>query len=338
MTAPARILIVEDSPSFRHLLTRSLERDPRFKVVEAVDDGHAALDAVLELQPDLVTLDVVLRGELGGEALTRQIMERRPTPIVVLSRLKSDDPKPQPLQSAPEPDPKPEPAPKPKPAPKTSTPAPPPKRASQTPRREPRLPRRPAVIAVGASAGGPPELARLLRSLPKDAPPVLIVQHIVDAFAEHFAAWLSDASGRPVALGRTGVHPEPGSVWVAPPDAHMVVRRGGRLRLVEDGPVEGARPSVSVLFRSVGEVHGSDGLCVVLTGMGRDGSSGARAAAAAGATLLVQSPSSALLSSMPQSTIDTGAPCFVRAPAALSELLEQILARGSSSRASKETS
>ena len=109
-------------------------------------------------------------------------------------------------------------------------------------------------LALAASTGGPPALAKVLGALPSNFPaPVLLVQHMGAAFMEGFAKWLDGLCAMPVVLAQDGVLAEPSCVYVAPGDSHLAIRSSGVMRITQDPPVGGQRPSANVLFGALAE-------------------------------------------------------------------------------------
>jgi two-component system chemotaxis response regulator CheB len=170
--------------------------------------------------------------------------------------------------------------------------------------------RKPAVIAIAVSTGGPHALATLLRQLPVDLPvPILIAQHMPPQFTSALAERLA-ATTRFVVREAGGDQPiDDARIWVAAGDHHMVVQldRGAmRVRRNQDPPENSCRPSADVLFRSVAEVFGPAALAVVLTGMGHDGLAGARTIHEAGGQVLVQDEASSAVWGMPRAVAEAG--------------------------------
>jgi two-component system chemotaxis response regulator CheB len=169
--------------------------------------------------------------------------------------------------------------------------------------------RRVDVLAVGVSTGGPNALGVLLPSLANLPVPIVIVQHMPPLFTKLLADQLTNSTKLPVSEGETGTIVEPGHVYLAPGDYHMVVERDGprpRLRL-NQGPQENScRPSVDVLFRSVAATYGAGVLAVVLTGMGSDGALGAQLIHAAGGHVLAQDEASSVVWGMPGAVVRAG--------------------------------
>ena len=163
------------------------------------------------------------------------------------------------------------------------------------------------VIAVGASLGGPRALAQLLRDFKAPpAAPILIVQHISDGFTEGLAHWLSTESNLDVRMAEDGESLVPGLIGLAPSGQHLVVA-DGRVRLVDDVPEGGFRPSCTTLFRSVARAYGTRAIGVVLTGMGSDGAAGLLEMRKAGAHTLAQDESSCIVFGMPRAADEAGA-------------------------------
>jgi two-component system chemotaxis response regulator CheB len=160
-----------------------------------------------------------------------------------------------------------------------------------------------AVLAIGASTGGPNALAELLRPLPADFPvPIVIAQHMPPMFTRLLAERLSAQFSIPVREGASGTVLKPGHAWIAPGDHHMVVVRDGlqiRLRLHQEPPENSCRPAVDVLLRSVAGTFGSGTLAVILTGMGQDGLRGCEAIREAGGQILAQDEGSSVVWGMP---------------------------------------
>jgi two-component system chemotaxis response regulator CheB len=179
------------------------------------------------------------------------------------------------------------------------------------------LSRRPAprgvtepLIALGASTGGTEALERLLSSLPGAMPPIVIVQHISRAFSESFAERLDACSAATVRQVVDGDLLEPGRVYVAPGDRHLVVtRQAGRYvaQLVDGPPVNRHRPSVDVLFRSVAQSAGARAIGVLLTGMGDDGARGLGELRESGASTIAQDEATSAVWGMPGEAVRRGA-------------------------------
>jgi two-component system chemotaxis response regulator CheB len=166
------------------------------------------------------------------------------------------------------------------------------------------------LVAIGTSTGGPNALVDVLGHLPSTFPlPILLVIHIGRPFAAGFAEWLAAQSAMPVSMAVDGA-PLPqrgeGRVVMAPPDVHLVLRRGV-LRLTTDPERHSCRPSVDVLFESIAQELGASAIACLLTGMGRDGAEGLRAVQRAGGMTIAQDERTSVVFGMPREAIALGA-------------------------------
>jgi two-component system, chemotaxis family, protein-glutamate methylesterase/glutaminase len=166
------------------------------------------------------------------------------------------------------------------------------------------------IMGIGVSTGGPQALGALMPQLPATLRvPVVLVQHMPPTFTHLLAERLNSASPLSVVEAAHGMELRAGTVYVAPGDKHLRVKRLGE-RLVtalDQGPQENScRPSVDVLFRSLAEVCGKDVLSVMLTGMGSDGLKGTQALKAAGAYSLVQDQATSVVWGMPGAVAQAG--------------------------------
>jgi two-component system chemotaxis response regulator CheB len=166
----------------------------------------------------------------------------------------------------------------------------------------------PAVVAVGASAGGVEALTTLAGGLPEDLDAaVCVILHLPAGAESRLAQILSRAGPLPAIQARGGEQLLPGRIYVAPPDRHLTVR-GGHV-LVARGPHEnGVRPSIDVLFRSAAISYGRRALAVVLSGTRDDGVAGASAVGARGGCVFVQEPADSLFASLPEQTVSRDHP------------------------------
>lgn len=160
--------------------------------------------------------------------------------------------------------------------------------------------RRPCVVAIGASTGGPPALATLLGDLPPDfSATVLVIQHMAEGFVEGLARWLDGVSPLPVVVAVDGEKVTPGTVYLAPAGFNLLLRPGRRLALVTPPTNQYNVPGVDATFASVADAVGSDAVGVLLTGMGRDGAVGLGRMRAAGAFTIGQDEATSVVWGMP---------------------------------------
>lgn len=324
-----RALIVDDDPTYRRILAQSLQR---IGVTEVAMAGEIEL-AMGKLERevfDVVTIDVVLRGETGLD-LMKWVRVHRPALIALLVTsgsaaqassavdglllgataviLKPSGPDAPgeldrrlgaalALAERQATDRLPRVASLPLPTlPRASAPL-----ASPGPRE---------LVALGASTGGPAAVLLFLSSLPAEfRAPIVITQHMSAPHVPHLAKLLRERSGLAVAVAEEGEPVESARVYIAPGGAHLrVVRRGARLVLTHDHGEEEhfCRPAVDPMFRSVAAACGASALGVVLTGMGSDGAAGAVALREHGALVIVQDRASSVVWGMPGAVVARGA-------------------------------
>ncbi|HEX2689264.1 MAG TPA: chemotaxis protein CheB, partial [Kofleriaceae bacterium] len=283
-----RVVIVDDSPVARELVREWLETDDEVEVVGEAADGEAAIELVTRLRPDIATIDLRMPG-ISGLELVAYLMAKAPLPILVLTgeneaglafeavRRGALDllPKPSALDEeairslrarvrwlatvpvvrhivghrSPEPAPPPVPIPIPRSLSSSGD---------------------PIVVGIAASAGGPTALATVLGSLSTELPICLaIVQHLPRGFASSFVNFLQARCSLAVRLAEAGMVPSPATAVIAADDHHLELI-DGKFALTKGPPVDGHRPSGSVLLRSLASL-GTAAIGVVLSGIGRDG-------------------------------------------------------------------
>ncbi len=168
----------------------------------------------------------------------------------------------------------------------------------------------PDVLAIGSSTGGPQALFEVLKSVsPSVKVPIFITQHMPASFTTILAKHLASSVGRPCAEGVDGEIVKPGHIYLAPGDYHMVVEASGTnkvIRLNQDPPENFCRPAVDPMFRSISSAYGGRILSVVLTGMGSDGSRGAKVIADGGGTVITQDEKTSVVWGMPSATAALG--------------------------------
>jgi len=164
--------------------------------------------------------------------------------------------------------------------------------------------RRPPVVVVGASTGGPPALASLLGALPADLPaPVVVVQHMADGFVDGLVGWLDGVIDLPVSVATEGERLIPGQVVIAPSEGNLVVERGLRLRIEPPHENQLHVPEIDRTFRTLAGVCGDRAVGVLLTGMGRDGAAGMLALRRAGGFTIAQDESTSAVWGMPAAAV-----------------------------------
>ena len=321
---PVRVLVVDDSVVVRKLVCEALASSPEVAVAGTAFNGVTALEKIPQLNPDVITLDIEMPGMNGLQTLA-EIRKRYPKlPVIMFSTLTERGAsitlealslgasdyvtKPSNSESL--------------------------AGAMEQVRRElvakivclgfhrPSGPSRAVgarvvslgqridILAVGVSTGGPNALAKVIPSLPADLPvPVVIVQHMPPLFTRLLAERLNSQSKLPVREAEAGEPLEPGQVWIARGDYHMVVARKGANRIVDlnqDPPENSCRPAVDVLFRSVARSYGSNVLAVVMTGMGSDGARGAAQIREAGGEIFAQDEATSVVWGMPGAAVSAG--------------------------------
>jgi two-component system, chemotaxis family, protein-glutamate methylesterase/glutaminase len=168
------------------------------------------------------------------------------------------------------------------------------------------------IVAVAASAGGITALGRLLGGLPKDfAVPVVMVQHLDPRHETIIADVLGRRTPLPVRLAAEGDLPEPGNVYIAPPNRHLLVSVERTLTLSSSELVHFVRPSADLLFESVAASYGPEAIACVLTGTGSDGAMGASAVRQRGGTVIAEDPELAEFKGMPGAVVAAGVVDFI---------------------------
>ncbi len=329
MSHPVRVLVVDDSALMRKLIPQILERDGSIHVVGTAMDGSFVSRKIEELRPDVITLDLEMPRMDGMETL-REIMRTHRLPVIVVSAHSTQGAsatfkalsmgafdfvaKPRDAASSRMDEIGTELISKIKAAAQTTLPSVGATLPAETVRvRKPLLKHRGApsrIIAVGISTGGPNALQYLLAQLPGDFPAAIaVVQHMPEGFTEMFARRLDECCAIEVKEAQSGDLLLAGRALICPGNRHMKVRRmpmGDMVVLSDEDRVNGHRPSVDVLFRSLASEYGAQGVAVIMTGMGEDGADALGAVRQAGGVTIAQSEDSCVVYGMPRAAIERG--------------------------------
>lgn len=325
-----RIAIVNDLGLAITAIRRVIEHDGRHSIAWVARDGLDALARFAADEPDLVLLDLVMP-HLDGVQTTKRIRELSRCPVLIVTTQARQSSGPifeamgygaldvvtlplltgspaesgrellhkiaqiERLQGG-------------RPAPPRPTTAP----GSPSP---PMLRRRPPLIAIGASTGGPKTLATLLAPLPPGLKAaVVVVQHIDAQFAPGLVNWMDGQVALPVRAAEAGQAPQAGVVLIAVSNDHLVLRADGRLAYQAEPREEPYRPSVNVFFTSLVQHWPDPGVAVLLTGMGRDGGEGMLALRQAGWHTIAQEETSCAVYGMPRAAVELGGAVEVLPP------------------------
>jgi two-component system, chemotaxis family, protein-glutamate methylesterase/glutaminase len=323
-----RVLVVDDSAYVRKVIREMLKGSPFIEVVGAARDGREALELVEELQPDVVTLDLIMP-VMDGLAFIEEQMKRRPLPVVVVTitneggetALKALEAgaiefvqKPTALATDKVFEIRDELVAKIKAAATVSFDTRP--SESETPAEPSTIEMAPAsnlvdVVVIGVSTGGPQALRYLIPHFPPTLRvPIAVVLHMPLGYTAMYAQRLNELAPLPVQEAQGGELLRPGHVYIAPAGRHLTLRRDQQNQVVtrlDARPFDTAhRPSVDVLFKSAVDVYGGRTLGVVLTGMGNDGQRGAAWIKSQGGLVFSESETSCVVYGMPRSVVEAG--------------------------------
>lgn len=174
------------------------------------------------------------------------------------------------------------------------------------------------AVVVGASAGGVEVLSALLAALPAGCPVAFfIVMHIPRERPSLLPEVFGMRCALPVKEAEDKEPVQPGTVYFAPPDYHLLLDRGPALALSSDEPVHFSRPSIDVLFESAADIYGERLLGLILTGANQDGAAGLAAVGRSGGRTVVQDPDSAAVAYLPQAALQQGPVDFILSPTQL---------------------
>ena len=319
-----RVLVVDDSAYVRKVVTQLLSRSPFLEVVGTARDGREALERVVELDPDVITCDLIMPN-LDGVGFVREQMARKPIPIIIVSVASESGElvlsaldagavdvvqKPTALASdrlleisedliA-----------------KVKAAA---DARVRLPIERPQVASRPAfnskgafdIVVLGISTGGPQALRALIPRLPADlSVPLAVVLHMPVGYTELYARKLDELSAIHVVEATDGLEVRPGTVLIAPAGRHLRLARaanGSVITHLDVRPLDTPhRPSVDVLFQSAADVYAGRVLGVVMTGMGSDGREGAAWIKAKGGRILTEAEETCVVYGMPRSVVEAG--------------------------------
>jgi two-component system chemotaxis response regulator CheB len=332
-----RVIVIDDSAYNRRTITKILEGVEEVEVVGYAGDGEEGIRKIIDLRPDLITLDLEMP-KMDGFTLLRIVMSTCPTPVIVISSRSEDErvfkalelgavdfiAKPGTVIS--------------EDLLKISGDLQEKVRsvfnlnmavikrreslllASAAPKRKARpVPPKPSVrkggdridmVAIGSSTGGPPALQTIFNTFTERMPfCVTVSQHMPAGFTRAFAERLNRSSAFEIREAQDGDLAAPGTILIAPGGRNLVFRQvGGDVvaHVVEPSPQDRYVPCVDAMFTSLAAIYGPRLLAVVLTGMGNDGSRGVRAVKAAGGAALAEAEESAVVFGMPREAIATG--------------------------------
>jgi two-component system response regulator WspF len=335
-----RIAIVNDMPMAVEALRRALAFEPTHEVVWVAGNGAEAVRHCAQDTPDLILMDLIMPVMDGVEA-TRRIMAETPCAIVIVTVDRQQnvhrvfeamghgalDVVDTPTVGAGN-------------AQEAAAPllrkimnigwligdkgnrlrsAPAPLRNSGS---------RQSLIAIGSSAGGPAALEVLLKGLPRDfSPAIVLVQHVDQVFAAGMAEWLGSASGLRVRLAQEGETPQGGTVLLAGTNHHIRLLKNGTLAYTAEPVNEIYRPSIDVFFESVASHWNGDAVGVLLTGMGRDGAQGLKLMRQQGYLTIAQDQGSSAVYGMPKAAAAIDAAVEIRPLDKIAPRLLEIFAK-----------
>jgi len=334
MTA-IRVLVVDDSAFMRKVISDIVNQDPHLEVVGTARDGQDALQKIQGLKPDVVTMDVEMPG-MDGLAALEQLMKTNPVPVIMISSLTKqgaeltfkalqlgavdfiakpsgqisldiDKVRDEIIN-------------------KIKTAAGTRNKLANFKYQEVIKPFEPVtgkklekssdlknIVLIGTSTGGPKALHEVIPRLPANTNAgILIVQHMPPGFTRSLAERLDSMSQIMVKEAEHGDKIVPGCAYIAPGDYHLTVNRPANgmhelfINLTKDPPQGGHRPSVDIMLESVARNFWANMVCVIMTGMGRDGSQGVQKVKDRGGKVIAEHQSTCIVYGMPKAAVETG--------------------------------
>lgn len=323
-----RALVIDDSAYNRVTISRMLESSPKIKVVATAVNGEDGIKQVMKHKPDVITLDLEMP-VMDGFAFLRWLMANKPTPVIAVSSRSSDRSVFKALDLG-----------------ALDFIAKPGGRVSprleeierdlvakvlqvadirmenlrrriveeeEIAQREPEPPAECEggieLVAIGCSTGGPPALQHVFQTLPMLPIPIVVAQHMPQAFTRLFAERVNKLTSYTVKEGDDGEMLEGGTVYVAPGGMQMEVRRiaeGLQIRVFPAKVNDLYAPSVDRLLISASEACGDRLVAIIMTGMGDDGAQAIRRVRERGGRTIAESPQTAIIFGMPNEAIKTG--------------------------------
>ncbi len=317
--ATKKVMLVDDSPTILKLLEKLIEQNEEFEVCSKVSDPRLVLSEIERCKPDVITLDMHMPN-LNGIQVIEQVLPKHKIPIVLVTSLSLEE-GPLVFRAL--------------------------EKGAVDYLRKPsggqlekskdqlisklkiavkaqlidRSYKAPAVrftdsmenlnlICIGASTGGTTALMQLMAQLPRECPPIVIIQHIPKGFSNSFATNLDRVSSLRVIEAEDGMSLQNGCCYVAPGGYQLKLLPAGdgyKLNVNEDAPVNRFQPSVDYFFESVARCFKSKGVGIVMTGMGRDGAKGLLSLRNKGFMTLAQDEASSVVFGMPKEAGNLGA-------------------------------
>jgi two-component system chemotaxis response regulator CheB len=321
-----KVLVVDDSAIVRKIFTEELSKEKDIEVIGTAPDPFVARDKILQLKPDVLTLDIEMP-RMDGITFLKKLMKHYPLPVIIVSSL---TPKGSALaleamdSGAVEVIAKPggsysvgemgaqlaekiRAAAKARPLRRDERSGP---AVAATLSTRALAETTNKIVAIGASTGGTEALREVLVQMPPNSPGIVIVQHMPANFTRAFADRLNGLCKIRVKEAQDNDSAVPGTALIAPGNFHMLLKRSGARYYVQvkTGPmVHHQRPAVDVLFKSTAQYAGANAVGVILTGMGSDGAAGIKEMKDAGAKTIAQDEATSVVFGMPKEAIRTGA-------------------------------
>ncbi|AKA68364.1 chemotaxis-specific protein-glutamate methyltransferase CheB [Clostridium scatologenes] len=338
-----KVLVVDDSLIVQQMIVDILNSDKDIKVIGVANSGESAIKFMHKNKPDIVTMDIIMPG-IGGFEAIKMIMETNPVPIIVISGLSDNEnmnktfeamesgavsviEKPLEIKS--------------NDFEKISeniiktvklmSEIKVVKRKANYNKMKPNISSKfnnsftnIKLVVIGVSTGGPPVLQTIFSKLPENIKvPILVVQHIVPGFINGLIDWLSKSTKYPIHIAKQEEKVLPGHIYFAPDGFHMEIRPNNKVFLSNEEKENGLKPSVSHLFRSAADYYGKEVMGILLTGMGRDGAKELKLLKDKGALTVVQDKESSVVYGMPGEAVKLGAETYILSPEKIVELFKR---------------